>query len=251
MPLPFQFTDSQLERIKPYFPLSHGVARIDDRRVLSGIIYVIRNGLPWKDAPREYGPYKTLYNRFVRWSRMGVFNRIFEELAQCNQPDRLMIDATHWKAHRTAASLYQKGLFPRCLGRTKGGLNSKLQAVCDGNGKPITLLLSEGQMSDYKGAALLLDSLPKATELLADRGYDADWFRAALIRKGITPCIPPKKNRKQSIEYDKTLYKQRHKIENMFAKLKDWRRIALRYDRCAHTFFSAICIAASYIFYLN
>jgi transposase len=129
MPLPFQLTESQLERIKPYFPLSHGVARIDDLRVISGIVYVIRNGLPWKDAPREYGPHKTLYNRFVRWSRMGVFNRIFPELAKRNQSDRLMIDATHLKAHRTAASLHKKGLFPRCIGRTKGGLNSKLHAV--------------------------------------------------------------------------------------------------------------------------
>ena len=113
------------------------------------------------------------------------------------------------------------------------------------------MLLSEGQMSDYKGAALLLPSLPKAKELLADRGYDADWFRMALIKKGITPCIPPKKNRKVKIEYDKMLYKKRHKVENMFGKLKDWRRIAMRYDRCAHTFFSAICIAAIVIFYLN
>lgn len=71
----------QLQRIKPYFPVSHGKPRVDDRRVLSGIIYVIRNGLQWKDAPRGYGPHKTLYNRFVRWSRMGVFNRIFAELA--------------------------------------------------------------------------------------------------------------------------------------------------------------------------
>jgi putative transposase len=123
--------------------------------------------------------------------------------------------------------------------------------VCDGNGKPVALLLSEGQMSDYKGAARLLDALPKAKELLADRGYDADWFRAALRAKGITPCIPPKKNRKTFIPYDAVLYKQRHKVENMFAKLKDWRRIAMRYDRCAHTFFSAICIAATVIFYLN
>jgi putative transposase len=113
------------------------------------------------------------------------------------------------------------------------------------------MLLSEGQMSDYKGAALLLDALPPAKELLADRGYDADWFRAALIAKGITPCIPPKKNRKVQIEYDKTLYKQRHKVENMFGRLKDWRRIAMRYDRCAHTFFSATCIAATIIFYLS
>lgn len=113
------------------------------------------------------------------------------------------------------------------------------------------MLLSEGQMSDYKGAALLFPALPKAKELLADRGYDADWFRTALMEKGIVPCIPPKKNRKTKIAYDKELYKQRHKVENMFGRLKDWRRIAMRYDRCAHTFFSAICIAATVIFYLN
>ena len=96
----------------------------------------------------------------------------------------------------------------------------------------------------------MLDRLPKAKDLLADRGYDADWFRAALIEKGITPCIPPKKNRKTQYEYDRTLYRQRHKIENMFGRLKDWRRIAMRYDRCAHTFFSAICIAATVSFWL-
>lgn len=96
-----------------------------------------------------------------------------------------------------------------------------------------------------------MDILPKAKELLADRGYDADWFRTALREKGISPCIPPRKTRKIPIEYDKELYKQRHKIENMFGRIKDWRRIAMRYDRCAHTFFSAICIAAVVIFYLN
>lgn len=89
------------------------------------------------------------------------------------------------------------------------------------------MLLSEGQMSDYKGAALLLPALPKAKELLADRGYAADWFRAALLEKGVAPCIPPKKNRKARIQYDKTLYKQRHKVENMFGRLKDWPRIAM------------------------
>ena len=113
------------------------------------------------------------------------------------------------------------------------------------------MTLTEGQVSDYKGAALLMDALPDAEELLADRGYDADWFRDALLAKGITPCIPPKKNRKMPASYDKNLYKQRHKIEIMFGRLKDWLRIAMRYDRCAHTFFSAICLAASVIFYLN
>jgi transposase len=109
----FWLSPGQLNRIKPCFPLSHGVPRADDRKVVSGIIYVIRNGLQWRDAPTAYGPHKTLYNRFIRWSRMGVFNRIFAELAgSAGTPDRLMIDATHLKAHRTAASLFKKGMFP-------------------------------------------------------------------------------------------------------------------------------------------
>jgi putative transposase len=122
--------------------------------------------------------------------------------------------------------------------------------VTDGAGRPVLLHLTEGQVSDYKGAACVLDDLPKAKELLADRGYDADWFRDALIKKGITPCIPPKKNRNVQHEYDRSLYKLRHKIENTFGKIKDWRRIATRYDRCAHTFLSSITIAVIVLFWL-
>jgi transposase len=105
-------------------------------------------------------------------------------------------------------------------------------------------------MSDYKGAALMIDAFPKAKALLGDKGYDADWLRQALLDRGIAPCIPSKSNRKIQIEYDKTLYRQRHKIENMFGRLKDWRRIHTRYDRCAYTFMSAISIAAAVIFWL-
>lgn len=109
----FMLSESQMKRIEPFFPLAHGVPRVDDRRVLSGIVYVIRNGLQWKDAPTAYGPHKTLYNRFIRWSRLGVFDRIFVALTeQAGRSKRLMIDATHLKAHRTSASLLKKGLFP-------------------------------------------------------------------------------------------------------------------------------------------
>ena len=145
---------------------------------------------------------------------------------------------------------FKKGDVPRDIGRTRGGLNSKLHAVCDGSGKPVLLYLTAGQVSDYKGAQDLLGSFPASKLLLADRGYNADWFRDGLLEKGITPCIPPRKSRKRKINYDKSLYKQRHKVENMFGKLKDWRRISTRYDRCAHTFFSAICIAAIIIWWI-
>jgi transposase len=115
----------------------------------------------------------------------------------------------------------------------------------------VRLLLTEGQQSNHKGAATLLPGLPAASELIGDKGYDSDAYRQALIARGITPCIPPRAKRKHPASYCKTLYKQRHKVENLFARLKDWRRIAMRYDRCAHTFFSAICIAVTVIFWID
>ena len=145
-------SEAQMRRIEPYFPLSHGIPRLNDRRIISGIIFVIRNGLRWRDAPKEYGPHKTIYNRFIRWSRLGVFSRILAELtARCGKPEQLMIDATQLESTSHGSQPAKKGDVPRRIGRTKGGLNSKLHAVCDGQGRPLIMLLSEGQMSYYKG----------------------------------------------------------------------------------------------------
>ncbi len=116
----FWLSEGQFLRIKPHLPWPHGKKRVDDRRVISGIIYVIKNGLMWKDAPSEYGPHKTLYNRFVRWSRRGIFNRIFAALAdEAGDTELLMIDATHLKAHCTSASLAQKGALAVTLAAPK------------------------------------------------------------------------------------------------------------------------------------
>ena len=105
----FWLTEAQMERLRPYFPKSHGKPRVDDRRVLSGIIFISRNGLRWRDAPREYGPPKTLYNRWKRWSDMGVFARMMAGLAaESTERATIMIDATYLKAHRTASSLGAK-----------------------------------------------------------------------------------------------------------------------------------------------
>ncbi len=110
MSVPFQLSPAQMRRIRPHFPLSHGVARVNDRRVLSRIIFVIQGGLRWRDAPPGYGPHMTLYNRFVRWSHMGLLSCIFAALAgEAGEYDRLIIRSTYLKAHRTAASLLKKG----------------------------------------------------------------------------------------------------------------------------------------------
>jgi transposase len=117
----FWLTDAQFARLQPLLPNKpRGVPRVDDRRVISGIVHVIRHGLMWRDAPAAYGPHKTLYNRFVRWSAAGVFGRIFAELAaESTATETVMIDATHLKAHRTAASLLKKGAFPGASGGPK------------------------------------------------------------------------------------------------------------------------------------
>ncbi|MFD2136724.1 transposase [Novosphingobium resinovorum] len=136
-------SEAQKRRIEPYFPLSHSVPRVDDRRIISGIIFVIRNSPGWRDVPADYGPPKTIYNRFIRWSRLSVFNKIFAALSAKGKPDQLVIDATHLKAHRAAASVLKRGCSRR-IGGTKGSLNSELHAVCDGQGRPLVMLLSEG-----------------------------------------------------------------------------------------------------------
>jgi|GEM_PF-297291 len=146
----------------------------------------------------------------------------------------VMIEATSLNAHRTASSLRVKR-GPWATDRThKGGMNTKLHTVTDAHGRPISLFMTASQVSDHTGAAALLDSRPKAQWLLGERGYDADWFRDALQAKGITPFIPGRKTR----------------IEIMFGRLKDWRRVAARYDRCPNVFLSAIVLAATVLFWL-
>ncbi len=124
-------------------------------------------------------------------------------------------------------------------------MNTKLHAICDSQGRPLDLFVTAGQVSDYIGARALLSSLPKVDWLLGDRGYDADWFREALKDKGISACIAGRKQRKTPVKYDKRRYKRRNRIEIMFGRLKDWRRVATRYDRLPKVFLSAIALAAN------
>ena len=117
----------------------------------------------------------------------------------------------------------------------------------------MALCLTAGQVSDHIGAKIRYPALPEqdGTTLIADKGYDSDEYRAALKAKGIKPCIPPRKGRSAPASFCKTTYKQRHKVENMFGKLKDWRRIATRYDRRADIFMAAITIAAIVIWWIQ
>jgi len=180
-----------------------------------------------------------------------------------------MIDATSLKAHRTASSLrVKKGggrQQARASDRTKfedqetvrgivslrtGRLNTRLHAVTDAKGRPLTIFVTAGQVSNCTGAAALLGSLPGAEWLIADRGGDADRFREALKGKGIKPCIAGRKSRGTAVRDDKRRYKRRNRIEIMSGRLKDWRRIATGYDRCPTVLLSAVALSATVMFWL-
>jgi len=123
-----------------------------------------------------------------------------------------------------------------------------MHAVTDALGRPLKFFMTAGQVSDYTEAAALLGSLPAAEWTIVDRCYDADWFREALKDKEIRPCIPGRMSRGKAVCYDKRRYKRRNRIEIMFGRLKDWRRVATRYDRCTKTFLSVVALAATVMF---
>ena len=183
---------------------------------------------------------------------MGVFARFMTGLdIEVPDPHTISIDATCLKAHCTASSLrLKKGGRGRLIGRTKGGINTKVHAVNEIVGRPIVFFLTAGQVSDFTEARAPVNSLPTADWLLADRGYDADWFRKTVVDRGITRCIPQRKSRDKPIKDDKQRYKRRKRMEIIFGSLKNWWRIAPQYDRCLKVFLSAIALAATFLFWL-
>ena len=212
-----------MSKIEPFFKGSHGVPWVDDRRVVSDIVSVLKHGLQGKDAPRGYGPHKTLYNRFQQWTQLGVFDNLqpFGSFWRTTRYADNRCNPLKGSPHRVEP--LKRGILPHHIGRTKGGLNIKLHAVCDGEGRPIAMCLTAGQVSDHIGAKTLYPVLPDRgkTTMITDKGYDLDAYCAALKAKGIMPCIPPRRGRNQPAVFCKTKYKQRHKIENRFGRLKD------------------------------
>ena len=171
----FWLSDEQWRQIEPHLPTDvRGKDRVDDRRVISGILHVLKSGCRWCDCPPEYGPPTTIYNRFVRWA----------------------------EAHDCPPA-------PRLIRRTK-----------------------------------------VAKKLLGDRAYDSAPLRQWLEDRGTKAVVPNKSNRKQPFSFDKKSYKHRHRIENAFCRLKDFRRIATRYDRLAKNFLASICLVAAIVWWI-
>src|SRR5688572_9117208 len=173
----YELSDNEWCAIRAMLPNKpRGVARVDDRRVLNGIFWVLRSGAPWRDLPGIYGPRTTCYNRFVRWQRAGIWTAIMNALAAAHDAAIQMIDTSMVRVHQHAACI--TGSASQSVGRSRGGLTSKLHVVVDANGLPVRLGITPGEAHDNQLCSALLTGLKPHSIVLADCGYDADWIRA-------------------------------------------------------------------------
>src|SRR5262245_18323530 len=169
----FWLSDEQWKRIEPRLPTDvRDVERTDDRRVISGIVHVLKSGCRWCDCPPEYGPATTIYDRFVRWARRGIWENLFRQLARNGRStDTQMINSTNVKAHRSAAG--GKGREEKhAIGRSRGGRNTMIHALADVKGRLIAILLTTGEAHDCPVAERLVLRVKPSKRMLGDKAYD-------------------------------------------------------------------------------
>jgi transposase len=192
--------------------------------------------------PRRYGPHTTCYNRFVRWRQAGVWDRMIDALSAAQDTATQMIDTSVVRVHQHGACIARNRA--QQMGRSRGGLSTKIHALVDGNGLPVRIGLTSGEAHDNRLCTRLLAKLRPQALLLADRGYDADWIRTFVAQRGAWANIPPKRNRKEPICFSPHLYRSRNLVERFFNKIKQCRRVATRYDKLAANYLAFVKLAA-------
>ncbi|MGH6827244.1 IS5 family transposase [Methyloceanibacter sp.] len=245
----YALRDDQWERIRDLLPGREGhvgVTAKDNRLFVEAVLYRYRAGIPWRDLPERFGDPIKVHTRFSRWAKRGVWKKLFEMLAADADNEYAMIDSTIVRAHQHSAGAQKKN-GDQAIGRSKGGLSTKIHAMVDALGNPLSFFLTAGQAHDLQGADALLPQM-QADTLLADKAFDADErVIEPLLAAGKRFVIPPRRNRKVQRLYDKEMYKARHLMENFYCKLKQYRAIATRYDKTARNFLAGIHLAAAVI----
>ena len=242
----YALRDDQWDRIKDFLPgrEGDGGTAADNRLFVEAVVYRYRAGIPWRDLPERFGDWKIVYQRFNRWAKSGVFERIFRLLA--SDHDNESDDRRHHRAGASAQRRRTKKNGEQAIGRSRGGLTTKIHALVDALGNPVDLMLTPGQAHDLTCAEpLLAEADPEA--LIGDKAYDADPLLDTLAQRDIAPVIPPKANRKAPRACDFALYCERNLIERFFNKLKHFRAIATRYDKLARNFLAGAQLASAII----
>lgn len=262
-----ELTDAQWERLEPLLPPEKpwtGRPNHDHRPIVNGILWILRTGAPWRDLPARYGHWKTASSRFYRWRKSGVWQRILEALqAEADAQGRLswglhFIDSTVVRAHQHAAGARKPRDGPGAgegLGRSRGGFTTKIHVRAEGLGKPVTFVVTGGEVHDSQAVdALMQEGKVKRPgrgrprlrprRVAGDKAYSSNRIRAALRRRGIKPVIPTKANERRDPTFDRQAYRQRNIVERLINKLKQFRRIATRYEKRAANYLAMLHIGA-------
>ena len=214
------------------------------RRFVEAVVYVLRTGVAWEDLPERFGKPNSLYRRFRRWSQHGIWDALFVGGIPEDGLETVMVDATITKAQRFASGA--RGGGEEDLGRSRGGPTTKIHVLVDRRGRPLCYLLTPGQAADCRQAETLLEDVVFAC-LIGDRAYDTDAIRAWCAEHGIEVVIPSKRSRKTPIPHDRTRYRTRHRIENLFCRVKDYSRIVLRKDKTSRSYAGFVSLAFALI----
>jgi transposase len=205
----------------------------DTRLFIDAISWMLRTGAPWRDLPRSFGKWQTVYKRFSRWTRRGVWNRIADALREKDghREEIGFLDSTYIRVHQHGAPMLANRE-EACVGPSRGGKTTKIHVIAGSSDKPfnpILLWCTAGNVADVRSAAQVLPRLGSvANAMVADRAYDSDVFRAILRMDGVEPVIPGRANRTLPIQFCRARYRKRQIVERLFARLKQSRRIATR-----------------------
>ena len=237
------FTDAQWQRIEPSMPPCKGRPGGAYRTFFDALLWITRTGAPWRDLPERLGSWNVVYQRYAYWCKKGYFERLFQGVQQPDM-EEVMVDSTCCRAHQSSAGA-RKTNGPQAIGITRGGRNTKIHAVCDALGNPLRFVLTAGQRHDSKPVPELLGGL-QAKALLADKAYDSDKIVQAAQSQGMEVIIACRVNRKKNPRVlDTHRYKARHLVENLFQRMKVFRRVATRYDKLDVTFLGFVHIAGT------
>jgi transposase len=240
--------DDQWDRICHLLPGKNGdrgSTGQDNRLFVEAVLWMARAGAPWRDLPPEFGLWNSVYKRFARWQENGVWERVFAVLAEEADFEEVFIDSTVIRVHQHAAGA-QKREGPQAIGRSRGGLTTKIHALVEALGNLARWRLTPGQGADVSEAAPLLDGV--VTEAVAaDKAYDSDALIATITSGGAEAVIPPRANRTAPRTFDRHLYKGRNLVERFFCRIKHFRRTATRYDKLHRRYEAFIAIAAAWI----
>jgi transposase len=239
--------DDQWDRIKELLPGREGHVGANarnNRLFIDAVLYRLPTGIPWRDLPDTFGPFKNIHRRFSRWAAKGLWAKLFSLLTEDADEEYMMIDSTLVRAHQHSSGAVGRNQDQQAIGRSRGGPTTKIHARVDALGNPTGFCLTAGQVHDLVGAELVLVDIETGA-VIADKAYDAEErVVKPLEQAGIQVVIPPRSCRKTLREYDRELYKARHLIENFFGKLKHFRAIATRYDKLSRNFLAALQFAA-------